>query len=98
MKRAEAFGFGVNQSLHENGVNAASARAFVQSFVELGQVRFIAGGNDLNVTVFGIADPAAKVEGSGFAMNEPAKSYALDAAFDELVVDHEARSVLQMMG
>ena len=70
----------------------------MQSFLELSQVRPIADGDDLDVTVFGIADPAAKVESGSFAVNEPAKSDALDAAFDEVVVDHGAWSVWQMMG
>src|SRR5271170_387037 len=35
-----------------------------------------------------IADPAAKVERGGLAVDEPAKSDALDAAFDEIVMDH----------
>lgn len=88
MKRAEAFSFGINKLLHQDGVDPTPARAFVESFVELGQVRPIAGRDDFNVTVFGVADPAAKIECGGLTMDKPAKSNALHAAFDEVVVDH----------
>jgi hypothetical protein len=82
MERAETLGFGPRQFLLDHGVDAAPARAFVESFPQLGQVLRVAGCDDLDMAVFGVAHPAAKIEPGGFAMDKPAKSDALDAAFD----------------
>jgi len=55
---------------------------------QFSKVFLIAGGDDLDMAIFSIADPPAKVKRGGLAMYEPAKSDALNAALDEVVVDH----------
>src|SRR5277367_5389930 len=60
----------------------------MHGLVQFGQVVLVASGEDLDMAVFGIANPAPKVEFSGFAMDKPAKTNALDAAFDEVIVNH----------
>ena len=47
-----------------------------------------AGGDNFDVAIFGVANPATEIEFTGFAVNEPAKAYALYATFDEEVEDH----------
>jgi len=82
VKRAETFRFGFRQFLPHDGIDAASARASPQGFVQLVEVRRVARGDDFDMAVFGIAHPAAKVKPGSFAMDKPPKSDALDAAFD----------------
>jgi hypothetical protein len=92
LKRAKAFGFGVRQFLLEDGVDPAAARAFVHCLVKLVEVRLFAGHDHLDVTVFGVPHPSAKVESRRFAMDKPAKANALYAALDEIVVNHGSKS------
>ncbi len=82
MERAEALGFRFRQLLLQDGVDAASSRALAEGRLQLGKVSRIAGGDDLDMAVFGVAHPAAEIDRGGFAMHEPAESNALDAAFD----------------
>ena len=82
MKRAKAFGFRFNYFLFKNGVHPAAARAFVERLTEFSQVFRLSGSDDFDVPVLSVADPAAKVEFSGLAVDIPTESDALDAAFD----------------
>ena len=47
---------------------------------QLFQVFRLAGGDDFDLAVIGVADPAAQAKLGGFAMDEPAKADALHAA------------------
>jgi hypothetical protein len=82
VKRTEAFSFGFCEFLLDDGIDAASAGAFAQGLMQFGKVVRLSGGEDLDMAVFSVADPAAQANFGSFAMDEPAKSDALDAAFD----------------
>jgi hypothetical protein len=69
-------------------VDSAAAGAFLEFGAELVEVFERAGGDDFNVTGIRVADPAAKAKLGGFAVDEPAKADALDAAADEEVKNH----------
>ena len=82
MKRAKAIGLGFNQILFKNGIDPAAAGAFVKRLTEFSETFGRSSGDGFNVAVLSVADPAAKVELSGLAMDKPAESDALDATFD----------------
>jgi hypothetical protein len=69
-------------------VDAAAARAFFKLGAEFVEIFGRAGGDDFDCAVVGVADPAAKAELGGLAMDEPAKADALNAAADEEVKNH----------
>src|ERR1700683_4964760 len=52
---------------------------------EIGERVGVAGRQHFHMAVFGVAHPAIQPERSGLAMDEPAKSDALHAPFDEVV-------------
>ena len=83
-------GFFVVEVVFDEAVNAAAARAAAEAVAEVGEVFDGAGGDDFDIAVFGVADPAAQVEFAGFAVYEPAKAYALYAALNEEVKNHIA--------
>jgi len=75
--------------LLEYGVNTASSGASVQRLFKFSQIFGLAGRDNLDMPIIGIAHPAMQAEGGGFAMDEPAKADSLNAACDEIVADHE---------
>jgi hypothetical protein len=82
LKRAEAFAFRLCQFLLQDGIHAASAGAFLQGLMEIGEVRRVTAGHDFDMAVFGIPNPAAQFKLGRFAMDKPTEADALDAAFD----------------
>ena len=70
-----------------DAVNAAAAAAFVQQRAQGLDLRFVAGGDDLNVAVFRISHSAAHSERSGFAMDKPAEADSLYPAGNEIVAN-----------
>jgi len=44
--------------------------------------------DNFNLPFFGVADPAAQVEVTGLAVNEPAETYALYPALNQKVKNH----------
>ena len=60
-------------------VDPGSARAAAKAGAQFGEILDSAGGDYLNITIFGIANPASQVEFAGLAMHEPPESYTLDA-------------------
>ena len=73
--------------MFDDRIDAAAARALTKNGAKLGELFGIAGGDDLDVSVVGVPDPAAQADLGRFAMDEPTKAYALNAAFDEEVTD-----------
>jgi hypothetical protein len=86
----EVGGFGFVEFVFDDVVDTAAAGAFLELGAEVGEVFGEAGGDDLDGTVVGVADPAAEAQFRGFAVDEPAEADALYAATDEEVEDHEA--------
>src|SRR5438105_12515589 len=78
-------------------IDAAAAGASAEGDHEVLKLVGLAGGEDFDRSVVGVADPAVEAELGGFAMHEPAESDALDAAFDEEVLHHD-RSLSQGCG
>jgi len=85
---AEVSGFGFVEFVLDDLVDAAAAGTFLELGAEIGEVFGGAGGEDFDVAGVGVADPAAKAELGGFAVDEPAKADALNAAADEEVKNH----------
>ncbi len=82
MERAEAIRLRFNQLVFEHGVDAAAPGTFGERLAEFGKLLGLARGDNFNMAVFGISDPTMESESGGLAMDEPAESNALDAAFD----------------
>jgi len=65
-------------SFHRDGVRRVGQRGYreaaAKAGTQFGKVAGRARGNHFDVTVLGVADPAAKVELRGFALHEPAKA------------------------
>jgi hypothetical protein len=74
--------------MFEEAVDAAASGAAAEALTQFVQVFGGAGGYDLDVTVFGVANPAAEVEFAGFAVNEPAEADTLYATLNEEMKDH----------
>jgi hypothetical protein len=69
-------------------VYSTAAGATTEALAKVVEIFCGASGDNFDVTIFGVADPATQVEFAGFAVNEPAEAYALYATFDEEVEDH----------
>lgn len=76
-------------------VDAAAARTAPEALAELGKIFGGSGGNDFDVAVFSVADPATQIELTGFAVDKPAEANTLYTALNEEVEDHSATSVFQ---
>ncbi len=87
----EGGGFTLFENVFDDAVNAAAARAAAKAGAKLVEVVGVAGGDNFDVAIFGIADPTAQFEFAGFAVNEPAEAYSLNAALNEKVKDHSHR-------
>ena len=85
----EAGGFGFVELVFGDFVDPAAAGAFFELGTEFLEVFGWAGGEDFDGAVVGVADPAAEAELGGFAVDEPAKADALNAAADEEVKNHQ---------
>ena len=77
LKSDQPFGFGLDQWMLDDCVDAATAWALFQRVAQFGEAFGIAGGHHLDVTIFGVADPTLEFELAGFTMHKPAKAYAL---------------------
>jgi hypothetical protein len=89
-ERAEVFGFFLIEVVLKEAVDPGAARATAKAFAKLAEILRRSGGDDLHIAVFGIAHPAAQVELAGFAMDKPAKAYALYATLDKEMENHDA--------
>jgi hypothetical protein len=63
-------------------VDAAAAGAFLERGAQLGEGCWIAGDDDFDFAVFGVAHPAFELKLAGLAMYEPAEAYPLNTASD----------------
>ncbi len=70
-----------------------STRAALERGAELGEAFGIARDDYFDIAIFGVADPAFELEFAGLAVDEPAEAYALNAASNEEVKDHDLSSV-----
>ena len=75
--------------MFQYGIDAASARAFVQRNLQLREQFSLARGDYFDMSLVGVLHPAAQTKFSGFAVDEPAKTDSLNAAFDEVMTDHD---------
>ena len=66
----------------DEAVDTASARTAAKAGAKFGEVGGLSVGDDFDIAIFSVADPAAQVEFAGFAVDEPAKAHSLYAAFD----------------
>jgi hypothetical protein len=80
---AKVIAFGLDECMFHDSINATAARPFAERSAQLSQVFVRPGNNDLDVSIFRVANPAFKVKFAGLAMNEPAEPHALYPAFDE---------------
>jgi len=82
----------------DNVIHAAAARPPAQTGPQLGQVFCASSGNDLNFTLFSVADPSAQLKLAGLTLDEPAKANSLHATLNEKMKNHGKRPkpVLQM--
>jgi hypothetical protein len=94
----EAGGFGFFELVLDDLVDTAAAGAFFELGAEFVEVFGRAGGDEFDVAGVGVADPAAQAELGGFAMDEPAKADALNAAADEEVKNHQRVKCLVSCG
>ena len=69
-------------------IDAGASGAAAKAGAEFVKILRPAGGDNLHVSVFGVADPATQVKFAGFAMDEPAKTDSLNPAADEKMKDH----------
>jgi len=72
----------------EDAVDASASRAFAEADAKFGEIGWSAGCNDLNVAVFGVADPTGQAEFAGLAVDEPAEAYTLNATLYEKMKHH----------
>jgi hypothetical protein len=91
-------GLGCGEFVFDDGVDAAAARAFVEFGAEFSKGPGFAGGEDLDLSGVGVADPSAQAKFGSFAMDEPAKAYALHTPANEKVEHHFEFLVSQRHG
>ncbi len=81
-------GFGFVEVVLDEAIDTTAAGPAAQAGTQLGQILLLAGGYDLDIAVFGVADPAAEAQLTGFAVDEPAETDTLYTALDEKVENH----------
>ena len=74
--------------MFEEAVDSGASGALAEAGAEVGEVFGGARGDDFNVAVFGVADPAGESEFAGLAVNEPAEADTLDATLNEKMKNH----------
>ena len=101
LKWSELRAFALGQFMFNDGIDAAAARTLVQRNLQLGQNIWFASGDDLNVAVVGVADPAAQAKLRRFPLHKPAEADALHAAFYKVMDTMELqcrRAAIPMQG
>src|SRR3569833_549125 len=74
--------------MFDDAIDAAPARSSTEAVAQVCEIFCTAGSDNFDVAVFGVADPTAKIEFAGFAVNEPTEAYALHATLNEEVENH----------
>ena len=75
-----------------NRINAAASRTLSQRNLQLREQRFVARGNNLNMSLVGVLHPAAQANLSRLPLHKPAEANALHATFDQEMEDHKMRA------
>ena len=88
LKGAEVLSFFFVEVVFDEAIDAAAAGSAAEAAAQFVEVFGGAGGYDLDVAIFGVADPAAQGEFAGFAVYEPAEADTLYATLNEKVEDH----------
>jgi hypothetical protein len=86
----EGGGFAFIERVLKDVVYTAAARATTKTDTQIIEILGVASGNNLDIAVFCITDPAAKVQFAGLSVNKPAKTDTLHAATDKKVKHHQA--------
>jgi hypothetical protein len=73
----QALCFALYQSMLDYLIDAAAARTAMERCAQLGEAPGLACGNDFDIAVFGIANPAFQLQLAGFSMHEPSKAHSL---------------------
>lgn len=81
-------GFGVFEGVLDHAIYAAAARTAFEAGAQVREILDIAGRNHFHIAILGVAHPAAQFQLAGFALHEPAKTYALHSALNEKVENH----------
>jgi hypothetical protein len=92
-ERAQVGGFSLVKVVLDKLVNAGSSGAAAQAGPQFVEVVYRTGGHDLNIAVLGIAYPAAQIEFTGLAMNEPAESHSLHTSANKEMQNHQGQFV-----
>ena len=79
--------FAVVERVLNDAIDAAAARAAFEAGAQIFEIGGLAGSDNFNGAIFGVAHPAAQFEFAGLALHEPAETYALYAALNEEVKD-----------
>jgi hypothetical protein len=98
LEGAEILSFFFIEVVFEEAVDAAAAWAAAEAVAKLVEVFGSAGGDDFNVAIFGVADPAAEIEFAGLPVDKPAEAYTLHATLNEEVENHSDRVSLSKTG
>jgi hypothetical protein len=69
-------------------IDPAPARPSAQAGAQLGQVRFVSVGYDLNVAVLCVPHPPAQVQLAGLAVYKPAEADALHTTLNQKMKNH----------
>jgi hypothetical protein len=72
----------------EEAVDSGASGALAEAGAEVGEVFGGARGDDFNVAVFGVADPAGESEFAGLAVDKPAEADTLYATLHKKMKDH----------
>lgn len=91
-ERSEVFSFFLFEVMLDDTINARPTRSASKTGTQLREVIGHAGSDHFNVSIFGVAHPAAQFEFGGLALHEPAKPYTLYATLNEEVANHRHRT------
>lgn len=94
----QGFSLSVFERVLDDAIDTAAARTAAEAGPEFGQILLCAAGDDFDVALIGVADPAAQIKFAGFTLDEPAETNPLHPALDEEVKNHRRQpwSVLQI--
>ena len=86
---AEIAGFAVIEVVLDDAIDTAATRPTTEAGAEFGQVLLGAAGDNLNIAIISVADPAAQIEFAGFSLYEPAVADPLHTTLNEEMENHK---------
>jgi hypothetical protein len=95
LELTERCGLGLIQLMLDDLVDTAAPRPFVQLRPQIAERARLAGHNDLDLAVVGVAHPTAQAKLSRLAMDKPSKADTLDPTANEEVENHRRALVSQ---